>query len=144
MVQVITKSGRKFKQFPATRKVGISYPITGIAYCPKERNKKPLVTSGYYVKMYIRKTEEEALRASEQRKKELLQNLENTRKEIRVAVEKYHADANTLLVAKSAKEKRILHVYRLIDKLNKYWIQPTKDKVQEVLEYRQSKQPMWA
>lgn len=60
-----------------------------IVWEPQQRPKSSIVTNRDYIKVYVRKSKEEAVRASEMRKKQILADIKDIRTDISEQVRQY-------------------------------------------------------
>lgn len=88
--------------------------IMGTAYSPASR---PRASRHFITQVYARPTGEQRWLASEARKQQLLKNLQNARRDIRVKAETFYIDRNTKVTGVTAREKLIVHSTKLMSQI---------------------------
>ena len=91
--------------------------IMNSAYVPVP---KPRPSKEFISRVYARPTGEQRWQASEARKREILQKLNDTKKNIRVKAETYQVDRNTRITAITANQKLNIHSMMLMSDIANY------------------------
>jgi len=88
--------------------------IMGTAYSPVP---KPRASREFISQVYARPTGQQRWFASEARKKEILINLQNAKRNVRAKAATFYIDRNTKVTGITAKEKLIVHSMKLMSQI---------------------------